>query len=191
MSHAQRQPKLFTRPWDLIGIDLFGPLPKTRKGNRWVLTVVDAFTRFTTLIPLKESTTEAICEALKERVFHVFGFPRRIHSDRGSQFTSETFAHLCKRLRIRHSMTTPYHPQSNGLTERFHRTLKARLQVFLNSIGKEWDDWLGPIQLSQNQGLLATTKFTPFHLTFGRSPNFLPQDLSNTVQERTEDLQLF
>ena len=188
-AHLTR-PKTFRKPWDVVGIDFFGPLPRTSSGNRFVLTVVDAFTRFTILFALPEATSEAACKALKF-IFCIFGFPRVIHSDRGSQFTSRLFQHICQRLRIKHTVTPPWHPQGNGFTERFHRFLKVRLRIQLDQVGKEWDAWLGPIALAHNQGVLATTKFSPCQLTFGRSPNFTPLDLKNPLAEQTKDLQLF
>ena len=184
------RPKQFRKPWDVVGIDVFGPLPVTSKGNRNVLTIVDAFTRFTVILAMKTVTAKDVCEALKA-VFCTFGFPRVIHSDRGSQFTSELFGHVCERLNVKHTKTPPWHPQGNGHTERFHRFLKARLRIHLHQAGKEWDAWLGPIMLSHNQGVLSTTRFSPFQLTFGRSPNFTPTDLSNSVAEQSRDLALF
>jgi len=184
-------PKTFVAPWDVMGIDLFGPLPKTKRGHTNVLTIVDTFTRFTMFIPLKQATALELCDTLMDRVFPIFGFPKRILSDNGSQFVSDRFRQLCHRLGIRTVTTLPFHPQGNGTTERVHRLLKSRLRIQLKTHGKQWDDWLGSIALAHNQGILATTDFTPFQLTFGRQPNFFPSDLTNHLPDQAMDLHLF
>ena len=178
----------FRRPMELLGMDLWGPLPSTDKGHKWVLTIIDAFTRFVFFIPLKEATADAIVESLVHDVFAKFGFCKAIHTDNGPQFTSEVFKHACERLKIKHTTCLPHHPQGNGMTERIHRELKARMRIFLKTLGKSWDDWVGPIALGLNAGCLAATQFSPFQLMFGRQPDHLPSDLTNPVGEQSKDL---
>ena len=180
--------RLFARPFELLGMDLWGPLPGTSKGHKWVLTIIDAFTRFVFFIPLKDATAETVRDVLINDVFAKFGFCRAIHTDNGPQFTADVFKHTCERLKIRHTTSLPHHPQGNGLTERIHRELKARVRIFLKTLGKSWDDWLGPIALALNAGQLSTTEFSPFELMFGRKPDHLPSDLTNPVGEQSRDL---
>jgi len=184
-------PIFFTKPWDVVGLDLFGPLPKTTSGNKHVLTVIDTFTRFVQFIPLKVADADEVVRAINDRIIPIFGVPKRFHTDNGTQFTSTMFQHVCERLNVKHTKTLPWHPQGNGATERVHRLLKSRLRIHLKTAGKQWDDWVGPIALAHNQGLLATTNFTPFQLTFGRQPNLFPSDLKNNVAGQSMDLQLF
>ena len=107
------------RRFDHIHLDIVGPLPPSQ-GYTHLLTIIDRFTRWPEAIPLKETDTETCARAL---VFHWiarFGMPTDVTSDRGSQFTSRLWTAITKLLGIKLHHTTTYHPQTNGLVERFH-----------------------------------------------------------------------
>ncbi|KAK4472135.1 hypothetical protein MN116_000433 [Schistosoma mekongi] len=111
-----------------VHLDLVGPLPESN-GFSYLLTCVDRFTRWPEAIPLKDITTETIARAFVERWIANFGCPSTITTDRGRQFESGLFHSLTKLLGATRFRTTAYHPQSNGLVERFHRQLKASLSA--------------------------------------------------------------
>jgi len=120
------------RRFDHINVDLVGPLPPSQ-GCTYLLTIVDRFTRWPEAVPLLDATTATCARAL---VFHWiarFGVPAKMSSDRGSQFTSELWAAVAQLLGTAHHCTTAYHPQANGLVERFHRHMKAALRARLTS----------------------------------------------------------
>jgi cleavage and polyadenylation specificity factor subunit 1 len=122
-----------------INIDIVGPLPQSQ-GFTYLLTIVDRFTRWPEAIPLTDISTTTCARALVRNWVARFGIPAEMSSDRGSQFTSELWTSLTKLLGVRHCRTTAYHPQSNGLVERFHRHLKAALRARLQ--GPNWMDEL-------------------------------------------------
>lgn len=110
-------------PFERIAVDILGPLPKSVSGNRYVLVVTDYFTRWPEAIPLPDQQTPTIVEALVTHVFSRFGIPLEMHSDQGRNFESNIFKEVIKLLEIKKTITTPIHPQSNGLVERLNRTI--------------------------------------------------------------------
>lgn len=117
-------------------IDIIGPLPLS-KGYRYCLTIIDRYTRWPEAIPLKDITTETIARALINKWISRFGIPNRISTDQGSQFKSTLFNELSRLLGIDHLQTTSYHPQANGIVERWHRTLKSSTCVTVQKIGHQ------------------------------------------------------
>lgn len=116
-------------------MDLVGPLPPSDSFTH-LLTVVDRFSRWPEAIPLSDTTTASCVQAL---VFHWiarFGIPSHISSDRGPQFTSQLWTSIAQLFGTQLHHTTAYHPQSNGLVERFHRHLKSALKARLT--GPSW-----------------------------------------------------
>jgi len=110
-----------------------GPLPPSN-GFKYILTVIDRFSRWFTATPLKEITTEATIEALMNGWIQHFGCPVSVVTDQGGQFTGNVWKQFMSVLGIKHVTTTSYHPQSNGLVENLHRRLKdaLRMQKFPN-----------------------------------------------------------
>jgi len=118
-----------TKTFDIVAIDIVGPLPTTRRGNRYILTTIDKFSRFVHLIPLQTITAENIAYEFRAEYLLKYGIPKQVLSDRGSQFTGYIFKILCKLFGVKKLFTSAYHPQTNGMIERFHRFLKERLRI--------------------------------------------------------------
>ena len=131
--------KVPTRRFHHINVDLVGPLPQSR-GYTYLFTIVDRFTRWPEAIPLSDTSTETCARALIQHWISRFGMPSEISSDRGSQFTSKLWSITAQLLGTKHSRTTAYHPQANGLVERFHRHMKSALRARLT--GHQWADEL-------------------------------------------------
>ena len=123
--------------FDVVHIDLVGPLPPS-KGFTYILTCIDRFTRWPEAIPLTSSSTEEIAQALLNGWIARFGVPSKIVTDRGRQFESNLWNSLMSLLGTKRARTTAYHPQSNGMIERFHRQLKTALKAQHNST--QWID---------------------------------------------------
>ena len=121
--------KVPEEPFQKIIIDIVGPLPKTKKGNQYILTVMCPTTRYPEGFPLKNITSKTIVSKLTQ-LFTTFGIPREIQSNRGTNFTSDLFAAVLSELGITQTLSTAYHPQSQGALERFHQTLKSLLSKF-------------------------------------------------------------
>ena len=153
-------------PWQRVAIDIVGPLQRTDRGYRYILTIMDFGTRYPEAVPLKRIDAPTVCEELMT-VFTRFGFPQEILSDRGSNFTSKVTKALLEQIKVSHLKTSPYHPQSNGMLERFHATLKSMLRKTCPQ-PKEWDKWLPYLLFAYRESPHSPTGFSPFELLFGR-----------------------
>lgn len=127
------------RPFDRVGIDLYGPLPCTATGNRWVIVAVDHLTRYAETAAMPAATARDVASFLLQRFILRHGAPRELLSDRGRVFLSDVVAALLQECRVVHRTTTAYHPQTNGLTERFNRTLGDMLAMYVAADHDDWD----------------------------------------------------
>jgi len=123
-----------------IHVDLVGPLPPSSQGYTHLLTVVDRSTRWPEAVPLKNVEAATVLEAFLGTWVARYGVPAFITTDRGAQFTSSTWTDWCQQVGARHITTTAFHPQSNGLVERFHRQLKDALRA--RGAATTWADHL-------------------------------------------------
>ena len=114
-------------PFQKISLDITGPLPRGSNGEQYILGIVDNFSRYVALIPLKSATAENVARALHERWITLFGAPDSIHTDRGTEFQNTLMNQLFQFYGIRRSKSSPYYPQGNGMTEGLFRTVKDAL----------------------------------------------------------------
>ncbi|KAJ0033824.1 hypothetical protein NQD34_000931 [Periophthalmus magnuspinnatus] len=119
-----------SEPFEYLLIDCVGPLPAAKSGCKYLLTVMCQSTRYPAAYPLRSITTKAVIKALSQFI-SVFGIPKIIQSDRGSNFSSHMFAQVLKALGVKHNQSSAYHAQSQGALERFHQTLKSLLPRIL------------------------------------------------------------
>jgi hypothetical protein len=117
---------IISEPFSRIAMDIVGPVPRSRAGNRYILVLCDYATRYPDAVPLKSIDAEHVAEELI-KVFARVGVPKEILTDQGSNFTSQLLAELYPLLHVHPIRTSPYHPQTDGLVERFNQTLKAML----------------------------------------------------------------
>jgi len=104
-------------PFELIGIDFVGPLPKTKRGNRYIIVAMDYLTKWPEARPVPTATAEETVKFLYEDIICQHGCPKEILSDRGTHFNNQLVQGLMDQFRIQHLLSTPYHPQTNGLVE--------------------------------------------------------------------------
>ncbi len=159
-------------PFERIGMDLVGPLPKSARGHEHILVIVDYATRYPEAIPLRKATSKAIAQELFLLSSRV-GIPKEILTDQGTPFMSRTMADLCRLLKVKQLRTTVYHSQTDGLVERFNQTLKQMLRCVAADDRRDWDQMLPYILFGIREVPLASTGFTPFELLFGRQPRGL------------------
>lgn len=107
--------------FDHVHLDIVGPLPTVRGGFKYLFTLVDRYSRFPMAIPLRSATTSAIINSMVDKWISIFGLPQTLTTDQGSIFMSNSFKQFLCKYQISHVYTTAYHPQSNGMVERFHR----------------------------------------------------------------------
>ena len=164
--------EIATHPFSIISLDLAGPLQTSLKGNRYILVIVDHLTRFTIACPMKGTSAEETAQLFVSHVIYKYGIVDSILTDRGSNFTSQLFKHVCKILGITQLLTTSYHLQANGLVERTNRSIAQLLRASLgNADLSTWDDLLDPLVFLFNTTKNRTTGFTPYFLLYGREAN--------------------
>lgn len=161
-----------------INIDLVGPLPSFN-GYTYLLTCIDRFTRWPEAIPLEDMSARTVAEALYRGWISRFGVPGKISTDQGRQFESQLFKELSILLGSQRIRTTPYHPSSNGIIERWHRSLKTALMCHNN---KNWYNILPTVLLGLRSSMREDLNSTPAELVYGSAMR-LPSDF---LQESTE-----
>ena len=126
-------------PMERLAIDILGELPLTHNGNKYILVISNYFTKWTEALPMQNIEACTVAKILVENVLCRFGIPQKIHSDQGRQFESSLFQEMCKILGIEKTRTTLYLPESDGMVERFNRTLAAMLSAYVSDNYRDWD----------------------------------------------------
>ena len=126
-------------PFDKLSWDILGPLPLTTQGNKYVLVVMDLFTKWTEAFALKTTDSETLARVLVDEVICRYGMPSTLHSDQGANLTSNLITALCKNLGISQPRTSVYHLQGNAQVEHFNCTLEAMLPKTLSENQQDWD----------------------------------------------------
>lgn len=162
-------------PMELICVD-FLTLEKSKGGIENVLIVTDHFSRYAQAYPTKDQKAKTVAKVLWRNFFCRFGFPAKLHADQGRNFESAIVKELCKCTGITKTHTTPYHPQGNGTTERFNRTLLNMLGTLEPHLKIRWHEYVDAMTHAYNCTRHDSTGYTPYYLMFGRHPR-LPVDL--------------
>lgn len=155
-------------PMQIVGADLIGPLMKSDNGNTYALTMVDHATGWAEVYPLPSKSNKPIWDSMANDFFPRHGYPEVLITDNGMEFNSQSFRQYLKGVGVHHQRTTPYHPQSNGKTERFNRTLKEMLARLVNNNRANWENQLSNALTAYRNAVSTTTGHTPFHLLYGR-----------------------
>ena len=158
-------------PMERMAVDLMGPLPRTERGNLYIVVVVDYFTKWAEAFALPNKQSQTVAEVLVTGVICRLGTPHRLHSDQGGEFESSLWTEVCDLLDVEKTRTTPYRPQSDGLVERLNRTIKKMLKVFVNENRNDWDDHLPYIMMAYRATPQASTQCSPNLLMYGREIN--------------------
>lgn len=144
-------------------MDIVGPLERFKAGYKYILVVCDYATCYPEAFPLKQITAPVLLQ-----LFSRVGIPKEIVTDQGTAFLSQTLQQLYSLLGIKGIRTTSYHPQTDGLVERYNQTLKAMLRKFVAEDGKDWDCWLPYLLFSYREVPQASTGYSPFEILYGR-----------------------
>ena len=166
---AQLQPiPAFDEPFSRILIDCVGPLPRTKSGNEYLLTIMCTSTRFPETVPLRNIKTKSIVKALI-KFFTFVGLPKSVQSDQGSNFMSGIFQQVMHELGIKQYRSSAYHPESQGALERFHQTLKNMIRSYCFDTKKDWDEGIHLLLFAVRESVQESLGFSPFELVFGHS----------------------
>ena len=158
---------VLSEPFSRIAMDIVGPLPKSQSGNKYLLVICDYATRYPEAIPLRTIDAEHVAEELI-KLFARVGVPQEILTDQGSNFISQLLAELYRLLHEHAIRTSPYHPQTDGLVERFNQTLKNMIRRTTSKEGKNWDKMIPYLLFAYREVPQASTGFSPFELLYDR-----------------------
>lgn len=174
--------------FDRIGVDVL-QLPKTRRGNKYAIVFVEYLTKWPEVYPAPDQTSATIAKLLVEEVIARHGVPSEILSDRGKAFLSSLMQEVELLLGYKKLNMTAYHPQTDGLVERFNRTLIAMLAKTTCKEGPEWDEHLPYVLFAYRASQQTSTQESPFYLLYDRDPRLpVPAALSPRRERLTMDL---
>jgi hypothetical protein len=160
------------RNWEQITTDLVTQLPKTPRGYDAICTFVDRMSKMVHFVPCTSDLTAAgWAELFHDHVWKLHGYPKVVVSDRGTQWNNQFWASLCKLTGTTRAMSTAYHPQTDGQSERYHRTMEAMLRHYISPTLEDWDKHLTCCEFAINNAVHDTIGTTPFFMNYGQHPH--------------------
>ena len=158
--------------WDSVSMDFITKLPITTRGNDTILVMVDRLSKMVHLAPCRETITAMdTAQLFIESVFKSHGMPTSLITDRDSRFTSQFWEEVCKWMGVERHMSSAFHPQSDGQTERTNRTVEEILRHYISPTMDDWDRWLPAVEFAINSAYQESIKTSPFKLIYGRNPH--------------------
>lgn len=161
------EPKLPSKPWEMISIDLIGPLPRSKNGNIFLLVILDIFSKFVLLHPIRKADSKSVIKYLENNVFMLFGVPNVAIQDNGSQFISKMYKDFLKEYEVKPWYIASYHAQANSV-ERSNQVIKNAIRAYIKDSHKEWDFNIPQIGCSIRSAIQESTKNSPYYLNFGQ-----------------------
>ena len=162
--------------FDRVAVDVLGPFPPSNMGNRYIVVFSDYLTRWCESFPVPSVEATVIARLLVDEIISRHGAPRVLLSDRGTNFLSKIVADVCKIFQIHKVNTSSYHPQTDGLVERFNSTLCQSLSMYVAKNQKDWDDFIPLILFAHRTSVLEAIGDSYFYVLYGREP-CLPIDV--------------
>lgn len=148
-------------PFTDVTLDLLGPLPVTKAGNRFLLVIVDRFTKMTRVTPMPREDAETVASAFCDTWVASYGPPNTLLTDNGTQLTSNYFRGVCNMMGIRTKTSTTYHPQTQGQVKRYNRTIVNQLKVYVEEHQDRWDELVSILSLAYNSRPQKNTGVAP------------------------------
>ena len=176
LSNGLLIPIITTKPFELVCIDIIGPLKTSQSGHQYILECVDHFTSWVEAAPLKIVTSKEVMEKFFHLIIARHGCPEKVLSDQGKQFVSKTFNDLCARFNIEKVESSAYHQHGNGKIEKFGKFLIDTIATTLKADQSNWDQLIDTCLFTYRISLNRTLNDNPFYLLYGRDP-LLPQDM--------------
>ena len=176
---GQLQPIQVSHAFQMVGVDVLGPLPATPRGATHIVVFSEYLTKWVEVGTTKGTPTAiSIAELLLELVISRHGAPENLLSD--SQFLSKMMMELYRLLGINKRSTTAYHPQCDGLVERFNRTLTQMLSLVIDKSNADWDSKIPHVLFAYRTSKHKATERTPFEMLYGRQAR-IPAEISMTA----------
>jgi transposase InsO family protein len=173
-------------PWVSTSVDFITALPESDEHTQ-VMVVVDRFTKMAHFVALKENATATDCaRAFLREIWRTHGLPTDLVSDRDTKWTGEFWDGLCQQLGIKKKLSTAFHPQTDGQTERVNQTLETYLRTFVNYDQNDWYQLLPLAEFAYNNSSTTATKMTPFYANYGYHPRTIwpsDQDIKNPASK--------
>lgn len=158
--------------FDSVAIDTIGPLTKSQNNNRYALTLQCDLSKYVIIVPIPDKQAQTLAKAFVESLILVFGCPKSIRSDLGTEYKNELFDKIAKFLQLEQKFSTAYHPQTIGGLERNHRCLNEYLRAFSNELHDDWDSWIPYYTFCYNTTPNTETQYTPFEIVYGKQVTF-------------------
>jgi transposase InsO family protein len=181
-----------SKPFEMITLDWLTALPTDKFGHTSLLNIVDRFSKWAIAVPCtKKMNTADLCDCLFEHVFSWVGLPLSIVGDRDSRLTASQIRYLTKFLGLKLKLSTAYHPQTDGETERFHSTLLQMLRCFVSRYQNDWSSHIPAMLYAYHNTVHTATGYTPHMLLFGWSPRDLRAPLAAEEKSGDKDVDLW
>ena len=164
-------------PWERVSVDITGPHPVSKHGNKFILTAIDNYTKWAEAWPIRQHEATTVARILADQWFARFGIPVQLLSDQGAEFEGTLMKELCRVLEIDKLRTTAYKASTNGAIERFHRTLNSMLGKVVATHQRDWDEHLSSVLMAYRASKHEATGYTPNRLVLGSDVR-LPLDLA-------------
>jgi transposase InsO family protein len=177
------------RPFQITSMDITGPYPLTARRNKYLLTFVDHFSKYAEAYPIPDQSAEVCARVYAREIVTRHGTGSVLVTDQGGAFMSSFFSETCKVLGIQRIHTSSFHPESNGMAERWHRTLHTGLSHLVNSTHTDWDIQLPFFLMAYRGTPHTTTGYSPFYLLHGREMSLPGNDnLKAKVATKARDI---
>lgn len=169
-----------------IALNTAGPLPKTARGNEYILIAIDHYFKRLEATAVLGHDAQTTALFFENKIIHRYTVPLVVLTDNGSEWGRE-FEEICARFGIKHERTAPNWPQYNGMVERFVQTVKHGVIVMSSQYGGDWDTYLAQVLRGYRKGTQSSTRFSSYFVMIGKQPRILA---NNLLLYATEDLSL-
>ena len=192
--HHPAQVLPVTGLFDRIGIDLIGGLSETREGLKYIMVITEYLSKYPYACAIRSKQASEIAEHLTVYIT-LFGPPKVILSDQGTEFNNSIVKQICDTVGMEHRVTSAYNPRTNGHTERFNGTLINSLKKHTETNPLDWPKWIPFVLMAYRSRIHSNTNFSPYELVFGRRMNYfenwepqIPNDFNDAILERTKEI---
>ena len=171
------------RVWQRVAMDIIGKVTKSNNGNEYILSIVEYETRYAKAFAMPDSESSTIAKIFRDHILLEHGVPSQLLTDQGRNLTDGVMRELCNLVGVKKIQTTAYHPQTDGLVEKFNGTLGNMLSAYASNQPDNWDEYLKFAVFAYNTSVHTSTKDTPHYLLYGNDP-LEPFDLAEPMRNR-------